>query len=518
MTKEVDIRLSPEIAADETLFRKAIADHLCVAVGEICGIRKLKQSLDARKPTVWVNCRVQVYISEEPGSKIAEWPEMTNVSQKPEVVIIGAGPAGLFAALELICVGLKPVIFERGKPVAERKADIASINRGAPPDKNSNLCFGEGGAGTFSDGKLFTRSIKRGNTRRALEWLFLHGADERILYEVHPHIGSNKLPGIIAKMRETILHHGGEYHFNHCLTEIGIESGKICKVVFNGNIQCETSAIILATGHSARDIYQLLDRKGILLEAKPFALGVRIEHSQEFIDRAQYHGKPRGKYLPPASYSLAKQIDGRGVFSFCMCPGGQIVPAVTSPGEIVLNGMSNAGRTGKFANAGIVVTVDNKDFELFGEGALAGMLFQQAIEQKAAEISGNGIAAPSQRASDFIRGKISSRLPESSYFPGCVSAMIRDIFPKNICNALRSGLIQFDKQIRGFASSEALLLATESRTSSPIRIPRNPATLMHNQVTGLFPCGEGAGYSGGILSSAVDGMNTALQVAVHLKS
>jgi uncharacterized FAD-dependent dehydrogenase len=435
-----------------------------------------------------------------------------NILDKAPVIIVGAGPAGLFAAMRLIELGIKPVIIDRGKAVEERKKDIAAINKSRIINPDSNYCFGEGGAGTYSDGKLYTRSTKRGDVNRILHIFHANRAVEDILVEAHPHIGTDKLPAIIASIRNVILNSGGEIHFGERVNSIVVKDGSAKGVITSSGNTFEGEAVILATGHSATDIYEMLNSANILLEAKSFAIGVRIEHPQQLIDNIQYHGVERGEFLPAATYSLVSQIDGKGVFSFCMCPGGSIVTASTSPGELVLNGMSNSRRNLPFANAGIVVSVDEKDIKGY-TGILAGLHFREKIEKEAFLYGGNNLAAPAQRMMDFVEGKTSAQLPTTSYFPGVKSVPLSEILPSFVTARLKEAFKVFNNKMKGFLTNEAILLGVESRTSSPVRIPRHVETLEHEQVADLYPCGEGAGYSGGIVSSAIDGERCAEAVA-----
>ena len=521
MKKTIEITLLPEQCFEEKITTSYISRN--IGSTEISGIKILRKSLDARRKPIRYNLQVEVYFNETPQKEQFDF-DFKDVRNSPHAVIIGAGPAGLFAALKLLEQGIKPIIFERGKDVRERRRDLAKISRENTVNPESNYCFGEGGAGTYSDGKLYTRSTKRGDVNRILRLLVKHGADEKILYEAHPHIGTNKLPQIITNIRETILQYGGEVHFNSKLTDIGIENNKVKSVEINSNLpaghglagqagfQLPTSNIILATGHSARDIFELLDRKNILIEAKPFALGVRIEHPQSLIDSIQYKCDSRGEYLPPASYSVVNQSLGRGVFSFCMCPGGIIAPAATAPGEIVVNGWSPSKRNNKFANSGLVVSLDQKDFKLFEkQGALAAMKFQSMVEQNAFTIS-KSLSAPSQRLMDFLNKKVSTTLPDCSYQPGITSSSLDEVLPDFIAASLRDALHVFGKKMKGYLTNEAVMVATESRTSSPVRIPRDKENLQHPQIAGLYPCGEGAGYAGGIVSAAIDGENCAAKI------
>jgi uncharacterized FAD-dependent dehydrogenase len=513
MKKLIETTLLPEQAAST----EAIEAHLKRNFGfgsDLKGFIIRKKSLDARRKPVRVNLQVEVFLNEHPTEDHFEL-NLKDVSKAKPVAIVGAGPAGLFAALRLIELGLKPVIFERGKEVRERRRDLAQITRNNAVDPDSNYCFGEGGAGTYSDGKLYTRSSKRGDVNRILKILVKHGAEENILYEAHPHIGTNKLPQIITQIRENIIACGGEVHFNSRVTDIEIVDNAI-KGLRVGETFFAASSLILATGHSARDIYELLHQKGVLIEAKPFALGVRVEHPQELIDKIQYKCEGhRSEYLPAASYSLVHQAGDRGVFSFCMCPGGIIAPAMTAPGEIVVNGWSPSKRNNPYANSGMVVSVRTEDYKAYLQnGALAGMYFQQMVEQRCFEMGNKSLQAPAQRVSDFLRGKTSSTLPKNSYLPGTVSRNLHEILPPFIGKSLKEGFEAFGKKMRGYITEESLILGTESRTSSPVRIPRNKETFEHPQVKGLFPCAEGAGYAGGIVSAAMDGENCANALAL----
>jgi hypothetical protein len=453
-----------------------------------------------------IQLQVEVFVNE-PFHKIkTQHYAFRNAANAAPVIVVGAGPAGLFAAMKLLESGIKPIIIERGKEVQARRRDLALLMKKRIVNPDSNYCFGEGGAGAYSDGKLYTRSTKRGDIERILKLFVQHGAPENILYEAHPHIGTNKLPQIIEAFRKTITDHGGEFHFNSKVSKLILDND-ICKGVqlTTGEV-IEAKAVILATGHSARDIFVMLNQQNIAIMAKPFALGVRIEHPQALIDSIQYHCKNRGYHLPPASYSLTHQVNGRGVFSFCMCPGGIIAPAMTNPGEIVVNGWSPSRRNNPFANSGIVVSVEQEDFMPFIQhGALAGMYFQQSVEQKAFVAGGGNLCAPAQRMTDFVKGKISVSLPQTSYHLGVTPANLWDVLPYAVASRLKEGLIVFGKKMKGYFTDQAVLIATESRTSSPVRIPRDKNTLQHPQIKHLFPCGEGAGYAGGIVSAAIDG-------------
>ena len=513
MIKQVQICLDPESAADEKKIRKAAADISGFNPQDIIMFRILKQSVDARQKNIKINLSIEIS-TDENGFSTAITPfRSIDVSRNREVLIVGAGPAGLFAAMRLIELGLRPVIIERGKDVSSRKRDIARISREHIVDPDSNYCFGEGGAGTYSDGKLYTRSKKRGDNKRVLELLCLHGAKENILYESHPHLGTDKLPGIISGIRKSILDSGGIFLLEKKVTDLIIECNCIKGVTTSDNEKYYSQELILATGHSARDIYEMLLRNNITLEQKSFAVGVRAEHPQELIDRIQYHGV-RGDYLPAAPYSLVKQIDGRGVYSFCMCPGGFIVPSATSQEEVVVNGMSPSGRNSPYANSGIVVEVRPEDLSPYSRsGILAGIEFQKEMERNAWINGGRTQSAPAQRMADFVSNIKSATLPHSSYFPGITSSALNEWLPENITKRLQEGFRQFGSVMKGYLTNEAILLGAESRTSSPVRIPRDRESMQHILVSGLYPCGEGSGYSGGIVSSAVDGVRAAEAVA-----
>ena len=504
MTRTVEIALPPREAADPVLVREAAAEEASFPIAEVKGSRVLKRSIDARSKRPLVRMRVEVS-TEHAFEEQIEPLVLPDVSNAPPVIIVGCGPAGLFAAITCIRNGRKPIILERGKDVRARRRDLAAINREHIVDPDSNYCFGEGGAGTYSDGKLYTRSDKRGDVESVLRTLVGFGASPDILVDAHPHIGTNKLPGIITAMRGAIIAAGGEVRFGARVTDLVLREGVLVSVRTNGGEEVKGNAVVLATGHSARDIFELLHAKGIRIEAKPFALGVRIEHPQMVIDRIRYHCDVRDPYLPPASYNAVQQVDGRGVYSFCMCPGGIIAPCATAPGEVVTNGWSPSKRNNPFANSGIVVETR---FAL--DDVLAGVGLQRHVEQAAWRAGGERQSAPAQRMEDFINGLASADLPECSYQPGIVPVELDEVLPHDIAGRLRGGLKAFGEKMRGYRTNEAVLVAVESRTSSPVRIPRDPVTLQHPGVRGLYPCGEGAGYAGGIVSAAMDGMRVAL--------
>ncbi len=514
MKKELLLRLSPREASDEQFYKQLVADELNISQDEITTIHIVKRSVDARKRPVKVQLYLDVYVNEESSEFISTCFEYKDVSNSPEVVVVGAGPGGLFAALRLIELGLRPVVIERGKSVTERKRDLALLNRNEKLNTESNYAFGEGGAGAFSDGKLYTRSTKRGDFRKVVEVFHHHGAQYDILIDSHPHIGSDRLPGVIKNMRESIISAGGVVKFNTRVNNLIVEGDEVKGVVTTAGDRIEGRAVILATGHSARDVYRFLHAAEIHLEAKSWAMGVRVEHPQEMIDEMQYHSKEgRGEYLPAASYNLSAQVDGRGAYSFCMCPGGIIVPSMTEEQEVVVNGMSPSKRNSPFANSGIVVEVKPEDFERYSDKrSLAGLEYQSELERLAHINSGSSYSAPAQRLADFVDGRLSFDLPECSYVPGVISSPIHFWLPDEIGLRLRKAFDLFDRKIRGFVTNEAVVVGVESRTSSPVRIPRDRESLQHVQIKGLFPCGEGAGYAGGIASSAIDGERCADKV------
>jgi uncharacterized FAD-dependent dehydrogenase len=507
MIKEIEIVLLPEHSADEKIIYDSACKALKISIERIKSVQVLKRSIDARSRKVVFRLKVNVFIDEMPEPEIFTVRQQ-NVSDKKPVLIIGAGPAGLFAALRSIELGLKPIIIERGKDVKQRRRDLALINKEGVINNDSNYCFGEGGAGTYSDGKLYTRSNKRGDIQYVLKTFVAHGATTDILIDARPHIGTNKLPAIITSIREKILNDGGEIHFDCRLSDFIIENN-LFKGVIAGDLKFEAESIILATGHSARDIYYLLHKHKVLIEPKPFALGVRIEHPQEIIDQAQYHCSDRGPYLPPSYYSLVEQVENRGVFSFCMCPGGIIAPCSTDQNEIVVNGWSPSKRNNPFANSGTVVQVNLEDVPGSDHDSLKMLNFQAEIEKVAFQAGGGNLVAPAQRMVDFVNNRISENLPKNSYIPGTQSADLSAVLPDFIHKRLQKALPAFGKKMNGYFTNEALLVGVESRTSSPLRIPRDKESLQHPQISGLFPCGEGAGYAGGIVSAAIDGMNCA---------
>ena len=506
MQKDIEITLAPEEIDNITAIKKNLSEALKIDLSRIGGYKILKRSIDARSRKVIYRLQVRTFI-DEPLLTESFVVNYKNVSNAKHVVIVGAGPAGLFAALQCIENGLKPIVLERGKDVKQRRRDLAAINKEGIVNTESNYCYGEGGAGTYSDGKLYTRSNKRGDINKVLQAFVQHGAAEDILVDARPHIGTNKLPHIITAIRETILNAGGEVRFDQKVTDVLIDFGKVKGVEINGEEKLLSDAVILATGHSARDIYELLHKKNILVEAKPFALGVRIEHPQSIIDAAQYHCDIRSEFLPPAYYSLVEQVGARGVFSFCMCPGGIIAPCATYADEIVVNGWSPSKRNNPFANSGTVVQITLDDVK--GDDPLRMMHFQSEIEKTAFRLGGGDLVAPAQRMVDFVEGRISVDLPKNSYLPGTRSVMLKETLPDFVASSLKNALPLFGKKMKGYYTNEAILVGVESRSSSPVRIPRDKETFQHPQVAGLYPCAEGAGYAGGIVSAAIDGVNCA---------
>lgn len=534
MQKNIQLSVLPSEANSELHLKKLIAGTCAASISSITGFTVLKRSIDARGKQIKILLHLHVFINEP--YQIRElmqfnFKDVRNAAKR--IIIVGAGPAGLFAALKFLESGIKPILVERGKDVKSRRRDLAILNKQGIINPESNYCFGEGGAGTYSDGKLYTRSSKRGDVSRILN-LFVHfGADEKILYEAHPHIGTNKLPNIITAIREKIKNCGGEILFETKLVDFIVNSGKLTGIITRAGDKIYADAVLLATGHSARDIFELLYSKNILIEAKPFALGVRVEHPQSLIDAAQYHCITRDSSLPPASYSLVQQVNGRGVFSFCMCPGGIIAPAATNPGELVVNGWSPSKRNNPYANSGIVVQVtpgdairyikslNNKTQGLINDPLLL-MQFQQLIERKAYETGGGKFVAPAQRMVDFTNDKISNDLPECSYLPGVKSVSLKNVLPDFVSRSLQQAFKEFGKKMparyggKGYFTNDAIVVATESRTSSPVRIPRDATLLQHPQLKNLYPCGEGAGYAGGIVSAAMDGERCASMAILQM--
>jgi uncharacterized FAD-dependent dehydrogenase len=518
MIYPLEIRISPQISTDKEKLLSYLSQKLNIPHQRIKHFEVIHRSIDARSKVVIFQEKIQVYVDEEFISKENFLPNYPYVHDAKEIFIIGAGPAGLFSALQLLELGLKPIILERGKNVRDRVTDLRSVNLHNIVNEDSNYCFGEGGAGTFSDGKLYTRSTKRGNVRKVLELLVAFGATRDILINAHPHIGTNKLPEIIKNMRECILSHGGEIHFNSRLVDIKLNGINLKSINVLDGRSWNTDKVILATGHSARDIFELLVQKQIHLIAKPIAIGVRVEHSQSLIDQIQYKTTERSPYLPPSPYNVVKQIEGRGVYSFCMCPGGVIAPCATKQEEIVTNGWSSSQRSRPTANSGIVVELRLDDFIKFNKfGSLAVMEYQKSIEHTAWQKAGKSQVAPAQRLNDFIEGKVSQDLPKSSYPPGITSISMDSVLPKLIYEHLRKGFQEFGKSMKGYVTNEAVILAPETRTSSPVQIPRDPISLEHIHIKGLYPCGEGAGYAGGIVSAAMDGIKVANAIALSCK-
>lgn len=530
MQKNIILSVRPSEAVNDQLLRTALGRAAAVSEKNITGFTINRRSVDARGRQVSIRLECTIYINEPyPGREQPDFIFKDVSAAKYSVVIAGAGPAGLFAALRLMEQGIRPVILERGKDVRSRRRDLALLNREGILNPESNYCFGEGGAGTYSDGKLYTRSSKRGNIARILQLLVYFGAGEEILYDAHPHIGTNKLPGIITAMRQQITACGGLFLFEKKLTGFTIEQQQVTRVETADGELFPADALLLATGHSARDVFELLHQKQLALEAKPFALGIRVEHPQTLIDSIQYHCALRDAGLPPASYSLVQQVNNRGIFSFCMCPGGIIAPAATANGELVVNGWSPSKRNNPYANSGIVVETDadaiagaahyfgKKELQQLSGSPLLNMYFQQKVEQKAFAAGGGKFVAPAQRMADFTRNSVSASLPGCSYVPGLNSVQLNEVLPRYVADALREGLIGFGKKMKGYFTNEAVLVATESRTSSPVRIPRHKELLHHPQVNNLYPCGEGAGYAGGIVSAAMDGERVADAIAIRLK-
>lgn len=525
MIKEYQLRLLPQQAANESTLKDYLSHEESIGLSDICHVRVLKRSIDARQRTIYVNIKLRVYINEEPVDDAYTHTDYPDVSKAPQVIVVGAGPGGLFAALRLIELGFRPIVLERGKNVRERKQDLALITKTQQVNAESNYCFGEGGAGAYSDGKLYTRSKKRGNIEKILNVFCQHGASTNILADAHPHIGTDKLPRVIENMRNTILNSGGEVHFQTKMTRLVLENETVVGVeaeshdssLLTPHSSIFKGPVILATGHSARDVYRYLHASGIEIEAKGLAIGVRLEHPSELIDQIQYHNKNgRGHYLPAAEYSFVTQVEGRGVYSFCMCPGGFVIPAATGPEQIVVNGMSPANRGTAWSNSGMVVEMHPEDVP--GESPLRLMEYQEQLERTCWQQGNMKQTAPAQRMVDFVNSKVSYDLPRSSYAPGLISSPLHFWLPKEISHRLQQGFRKFGSMSHGFLTNEACLIATETRTSSPVRILRDRETLQHVRIQGLFPCGEGAGYAGGIVSAGVDGERCAERVAAYLRS
>ena len=512
MINEYQIRIAPELAAQEDRLKAYLADQYGLNPSSVKAVRILKRSIDARQRQIYVNLKVRTYVNELPQDDVYQHTDYPNVEGKPQVIVVGAGPGGLFAALRLIELGLRPIVLERGKNVHDRKKDLAAISRTQQVDSESNYCFGEGGAGAYSDGKLYTRSKKRGNTDKILNVFCQHGASTAILADAHPHIGTDRLPKVIEAMRNTIINCGGEVHFETKMTQLILQGNQVVGCVADKEYR---GPVILATGHSARDVYRYLAEAKIEIEAKGIAVGVRLEHPSHLIDQIQYHSKQgRGRWLPAAEYAMVTQVDGRGVYSFCMCPGGFVIPAATDKEQIVVNGMSPASRGTAWSNSGMVVEVRPEDVE--GDDCLAMMRFQEQLEKMCWQQGNMKQTAPAQRMADFVNSKLSYDLPKSSYAPGLISSPLHFWLPKMISHRLQQGFKAFGKSAHGFLTNEAVMIAVETRTSSPVRIVRDRDTLQHVRVQGLFPCGEGAGYAGGIVSAGVDGERCAEAVSNYI--
>ena len=523
MTKEYQIRVLPVVAASENAIKRYLAEEQGIDQRTINSVRVLKKSIDARQRKIFVNLKIRVYINEVPQDDEYEHTEYQNVEGRPQVVVVGEGPGGLFASLRLIELGLRPVVLERGKDVRERKMDLAQITKTQKVDPESNYCFGEGGAGAYSDGKLYTRSKKRGNVNKILNVFCQHGASTSILADAHPHIGTDKLPRVIENMRNTIIKCGGEVHFQTKMTRLVVEGERVTGVeavdLKTGGELTFHGPVILATGHSARDVYRLLVESNIHIEAKGIAVGVRLEHPSQLIDQIQYHNREgRGKYLPAAEYSFVTQVEERGVYSFCMCPGGFVIPAATGPQQLVVNGMSPSNRGTQWSNSGMVVELHPDDVGGDSSDPLCMMHFQEKLERDCWQQGNMKQTAPAQRMADFVNNRLSYDLPKSSYAPGLISSPLHFWMPPFVAKRLQEGFKKFGKMSHGFLTNEAVLIATETRTSSPVRIARDPATLQHVTVQGLFPCGEGAGYAGGIVSAGVDGERCAEMCAQYVEA
>lgn len=519
MIKEIQLRVTPRVAATHAALASQASEAAGIDASRITHLRILRRSIDARQRTIFVNLTLRVYVDEPPADDAYVPTTYGDVSEAPQVVVVGEGPGGLFASLRLIELGLRPVVLERGKDVGERRRDLAAISRTHEVDANSNYCFGEGGAGAYSDGKLYTRSKKRGSVEKILNVFCQHGASTDILADAHPHIGTDKLPRVIANMRDTILRCGGEVHHQTCMTRLHVDGDEVRGVeaidLRSGDTRSFHGPVILATGHSARDVYRYLYAAGIEIEAKGLAVGVRLEHPAQLIDQMQYHNREgRGPYLPAAEYSMVTQVNGRGVYSFCMCPGGFVIPAATGPEQLVVNGMSPSNRGTRWSNSGMVVEVRTDDIE--GDHPLRMMHYQEKLERDCWVAGGRRQTAPAQRMADFVEGRESSSLPASSYAPGLVPCRLVDYLPVPIAEGLRQGFRLFGQRHHGFLTNEAVMIGMESRTSSPVRIVRQPDTLQHVRLRGLFPCGEGAGYAGGIVSAGIDGERCAEMCAAYM--
>ncbi len=515
MIQEYQIRVQPQVAANEQALKAWVAEEYGFDVRTMTAIRILRRSIDARQRTIFVNLKVRVFINEQPQQDEYQRTDYPDVSSAKQVIVVGAGPGGLFAALKLVELGLRPIVLERGKDVHERKKDLSQITKTQKVDSESNYCFGEGGAGAYSDGKLYTRSKKRGSIEKILNVFCQHGASTNILADAHPHIGTDKLPRVIENMRNTIIHAGGEVHFQTKMTQLLLQGDQVVGVVTADGREWK-GPVILATGHSARDVYRYLAESSIEIEAKGIAVGVRLEHPSMLIDQMQYHSKQgRGKYLPAAEYSFVTQVDGRGVYSFCMCPGGFVIPAATDKQQIVVNGMSPSNRGGQWSNSGMVVETRAEDIE--GDDVLRVMHFQEELERNCWQQGNMKQTAPAQRMADFVNKRLSYDLPRSSYAPGLISSPLHFWLPSSISTRLQEGFKQFGKSCHGFLTNEATMIGVETRTSSPVRILRCNETLMHVRLQGLFPCGEGAGYAGGIVSAGVDGERCADSCAAYLQ-
>jgi uncharacterized FAD-dependent dehydrogenase len=518
MTNEISIILTPEIAYTPGALEDFLRKKLNLAAHDFLDWRLKKRNIDARKKEIKVNITIHYSLEKDLEPRSLTAFDFKDVHDSPSVHIIGFGPAGMWAALRLIELGFKPIVLERGKDVRSRRRDLKAINRDNIVDSDSNYCFGEGGAGTYSDGKLYTRSKKRGSVQRILDSLVEHGAAEDILYEAHPHIGTNKLPKVVEAMRETVLHYGGEIHFETRMIDFQQKGNRITSLTTANGKEWAINSLILATGHSARDIYELLHKKNIRIEAKPFAMGVRVEHPQKLINKIQSHGNEHDELLPAASYKLVQQVDKRGVYSFCMCPGGFIVPAATEQNELVVNGMSPSKRDNSFANSGIVVGIEMEDLEPYKKhGALAGLAFQKEVERLVWEAGGGTQVAAAQRLTDFVKGKVSEKLNPSSYIPGLKSVAMHKVLPPFFAKRLQKAFVEFGRKMPGYLSNEANIIGSESRTSSPVRIPRDKESLQHPEISNLFPSGEGAGFAGGIVSAGMDGERCA-EAAVEFYS